>query len=456
MNVCVIGAGTYGSYIINSLQEKYPNIKITLFDVGDSNIKSEKEIGYYSSLKEATYTGLTEGRFFGFGGASTKWGGQLLTFTLNDFLNPSRFINDIVLLDEKYKKSMLKKFNIENNYSENIVADGLFTKTGVWLSYFGRDFFKHFKINNRKNVKIITHARITRLENIKSKKITKVFYKENGLEKDASFDFYFLAAGAFEIARILLNSKLLPSDKVPFSDHLSQKVFKIQNGTMIGNEDFVFKITGTSLITKRIIGEIDGVSFYAHPVLNTDFPFFQSIKTLLFKRQLKLNAITDLFLNIPSAIAFIYSILVKRKMYVLNKEWYLYIDIENPTQSSYIKLSEEKDRFGEPGLDVYYSIGAKAEDVYLKSKEIIRKHLLETQTDFEVCSDTINVKNSEDIYHPYGMFSHFNSVEDYFKQYENMLIVSTGILPRAGGINPTAAVLPLVDEFINNHLIYQY
>jgi len=78
-----------------------------------------------------------------------------------------------------------------------------------------------------------------------------------------------------------------------------------------------------------------------------------------------------------------------------------------------------------------------------------------SQTDFEECFDTINVKNSEDIYHPYGMFSDFNSVEEYFNRFDNMLIVSTGVLPRAGGINPTAAVLPLVDEFINNYMVYK-
>lgn len=455
MNICVIGAGTYGSYIINSLQEKHPDISITLFDVGDSSIKSEKEIGYFSSLKQAIYKGLTDGRWFGFGGASTKWGGQLLTYTSNDFLNPSRFMNDIIILNQLHKVKMLNRFNIINTYEEKILTDGLFTKTGVWLSYFGRDFFKHFKINRRKNVNIIANARISRIESIDGKKITKVFFKQNGVEKEAVFDFYFLSAGAFECARILLNSDLLPLNKVMFSDHLSQKVFKIKKGTKIGKEDFVFRITGTSLITKRLIGEIDGHSFYAHPVLNTDFPFFQSLKTLLFKRQFSVRAVVDLFLNIPEAISFIYSILIKRKMYVLNDEWFLYIDIENPTQTSYVELSKEKDKFGESGLDVYYSIGEKSEEIYNKSKELIKNYLIKTNTIFEECFESINVQNCEDIYHPYGMFCDYNSIDEYFDKYENMLIVSTGILPRAGGINPTAAVLPLVDEFINNYLSYK-
>ena len=48
------------------------------------------------------------------------------------------------------------------------------------------------------------------------------------------------------------------------------------------------------------------------------------------------------------------------------------------------------------------------------------------------------------------MFCDFNSVEDYFQRFENMLVVNTGVLPRADGINSTCAVLPLVEEYVNN------
>ena len=48
------------------------------------------------------------------------------------------------------------------------------------------------------------------------------------------------------------------------------------------------------------------------------------------------------------------------------------------------------------------------------------------------------------------MQSNYDSAEDYFSTYGNMLVVTTGILPRIGGINPTAALFPVIDEFINN------
>jgi hypothetical protein len=451
MKIAVLGAGTYGSYVINSLLEKYPDSEITLFDVGDKKVKNEQEIGFLSILKKAMYKGLTDGRYFGFGGASDKWGGQLLTYTDNDYANPDGFMQDVILLDKKSKDEMLAKFKIENKFPENHVSDKLFTKTGVWLSAFHRNFFHWFKIDKRKQVTILSHCRVVRLESKDAKTIDAVVYIENGVEKSQSFDYYFLTAGAFESARILLSSGLAQSDKVHFSDHLSQKVFKVRKSTKIGDEDFVFRMRGTSLITKRMVGEVDDCSFYIHPVFNLKFPFFESVKEVLFKHHFEWKYVWNVFKDIPNVIGFAWAVLFLRRMYVMNNEWFLYIDIENPSTKSYVKLTDEKDKFGVPGLDVYYEAGEDAEHIFEAAKEIAIEHLNACGTDYEVLAEKINVQTCEDIYHPYGMFD-FKDVNDYYTRWSNMLVVTTGCLSRSGGINPTASMLPVVDDFINEHL----
>lgn len=449
MRIAVLGAGTYGSYVINSLLNKYPDAQITLFDVGDKSIKSEKEIGFYSSLKKAMYKGLTDGRYFGFGGASDKWGGQLLTYTDNDFKHPNHFMRDIIELDKKDKDNMLAKFKIENKFPEKHISEELFTKTGVWLSALHRNFFQWFKINKRKQVTILSHCRVIRLESDNGKDIKAVIYKENGTEKSASFDYYFVTTGAFESARILLNSGLSKEDKIFFSDHLSQKVFKIKKSTIIGDEDFVFRMKGTSLITKRMIGEVNDCSFYIHPVFNLKFPFFESVKEVLFKHHFKMKYVWNIFKDIPNVIGFAWAVLVLRRMYVMNNEWYLYIDIENPAKDNYVCLSKETDKYGVQGLDVYYHADKEAVDIYNKAKEIAIKHLEDCKTDYEILAEEINVQTCEDIYHPYGMFD-FQDMNDYYTRWNNMLVITTGVLPRSGGINPTASLLPVVDDFINS------
>lgn len=451
MKIAVLGAGTYGSYVINSLLEKYPDSEITLFDVGDKKVKNEQEIGFLSILKKAMYKGLTDGRYFGFGGASDKWGGQLLTYTDNDYANPDGFMQDVIRLDKKSKDGMLAKFKIENKFPENHVSDKLFTKTGVWLSALHRNFFHWFKIDKRKQVTILSHCRVVRLESKDGKAIDAVVYKENGVEKSQSFDYYFLTAGAFESARILLSSGLAQSDKVHFSDHLSQKVFKVRKSTKIGDEDFVFRMRGTSLITKRMVGEVDDCSFYIHPVFNLKFPFFESVKEVLFKHHFEWKYVWNVFKDIPNVIGFAWAVLILRRMYVMNNEWFLYIDIENPSTNSYVKLSDEKDKFGVAGLDVYYEAGEDAERIFEAAKAIAIEHLNTCGTDYEVLAEKINVQTCEDIYHPYGMFD-FKDVNDYYTRWSNMLVVTTGCLSRSGGINPTASMLPVVDDFINEHL----
>ena len=76
-------------------------------------------------------------------------------------------------------------------------------------------------------------------------------------------------------------------------------------------------------------------------------------------------------------------------------------------------------------------------------------YLTANKVNFENASDVIHAEKAEDTYHPYGMFlSDCASVDDYFNRYENMLVVNTGILPRAGGINTTASCFPLIEEYI--------
>ncbi len=74
-NICIIGAGTYGSYLANSLLNKYPLVNIKLIDVGNDQVKSELEIGYVSNILNQSYNAASHGRFFGLGGTSAKWGG---------------------------------------------------------------------------------------------------------------------------------------------------------------------------------------------------------------------------------------------------------------------------------------------------------------------------------------------------------------------------------------------
>jgi nucleoside-diphosphate-sugar epimerase len=446
-SVCVIGAGTFGSYLVNSICEKNKNTHVTIFDVGNEKIKNEDEIGYKTNIKKAPYVGTSKGRFFGFGGTSNKWGGQLLMFTKNDFDKTTPFMLDIIKLCEKYRDIVFNRFKISNSFEETFLTETLFTKKGIWLSYFNRNLFKFFKIKKRSNVTIIKDARVTNIL-YEGTNIIGLEYKKNNVLRTAVFDHYFLTTGAFETSRILLNSGIEKNDSIKFSDHLSQKIFKIKGSTKIGNEDFAFKVSKASLITKRIVGEVDGVSFYANPTFNSEFPFFQNIKRILFKKELSFSILKSIIIDMPNVFKFVFSLIVKKRIFVYKNEWDIYIEIENPISDSNVSLSNTVDNHNEFALDLNFEIGKNADYIYDKCRDLIKTYLIDNNVDFEEYQKTIEVKKSEDTYHPYGMMCDFNSLEDYFNLFNNMLIINTGILPRAGGINTAGAVFPIIEEYV--------
>lgn len=449
---CIIGAGTYGSYLADKIRESQKDAFITVFDVGNEKIKNEEEIGYRTNILRDPYTGTSDGRFFGFGGTSTKWGGQLLTFSENDFNKPTGFLHDIIKLNQKHRDNVYRKFNINDTFEEKHIDtdNGLFIKTGFWLGYFRRNLFKYFRVRKIDNLKIIADSRIARL--LTNEKFIKgIEYIKTGEKRTARFDRYFLCAGAFESFRILLSSNLMPNKSVAFSDHLSQKVFLVKGPAKIGEDDFTFRVNGSSLITKRIIGEIDNVSFYVNPNFNDNFPFFQNLKTLLFKKEFSYNLLKSMIVDLPDFIRFVWSIFIKRRIYAYNNEWEIKIDIENPTLASNVALSDSIDEFGINSLDVEFIMDNKASELYKKIHMLIKDYLDKHKVKYSEIADEIHVTKCEDTYHPYGMLDNINSVDEYFNWFDNMLVVNTGILPRAGGINTAGAVFPIIEEYFSRN-----
>ena len=77
------------------------------------------------------------------------------------------------------------------------------------------------------------------------------------------------------------------------------------------------------------------------------------------------------------------------------------------------------------------------------------KYLDDNHVKYDLTDDEVHVEKCEDAYHPFGMFlSESKSLDDYFNHFSNMLVLNTGILPRTGGINSTASVFPLIEEYV--------
>ena len=451
MNICVIGAGTYGCYLAHLLAEQHPHSKVTMLDVGDAETRNEQGIGFVSRAVGAPYHALSEGRFFGLGGSSARWGGQILTFTENDFRSPTGFLADIVRLNVKHRGRVMRRLGLPDLGEERRLSDGLFVKPGVWLSYGRRNLYRALKLRNLPNIAVRTHCRATRLTH-EGGVITAVHVSCDGEDQALVFDHYFLATGAFEGNRLLAVSGL-GGETFSFSDHLSQKAFRVRGGTVLGEDDFRFKFRGLSLVTKRFVGEVDGVSFFAHPIFNAEFEFFQDLKAILYRREISPQRLARLLGQAPEAARFFWDMFPRRRLYVHRNEWYLQLDLENYAGSGEASVSSQRDAFGQSGVDVSLSVGERTDRLFASARSILRDYLKEVGADFVELEPRTDAAKYEDTYHPYGMFaSDSSSADAYFDGFPNMLVVNTGVLPRAGGINCTAAVFPLIEEYVATRL----
>jgi hypothetical protein len=116
-------------------------------------------------------------------------------------------------------------------------------------------------------------------------------------------------------------------------------------------------------------------------------------------------------------------------------------------------LSDDLDNFGIRTFRLNTLQNKNLTNSVLKIKNLLKEFLIENNINFnELISDPTYLK-LEDTYHPYNILSEVSSVEEYYNKYDNLLIVNTGILPRVGGINPTASLFPLIEDFLNKKFI---
>ena len=116
-------------------------------------------------------------------------------------------------------------------------------------------------------------------------------------------------------------------------------------------------------------------------------------------------------------------------------------------------LSDVVDAFGQPGLAIDFHIDEETEELFNSLSDEFECHLRKWGVDFERLQEKVHTEKFEDEYHPFGIYSDFDSVDDYFSQFKNLLVIHSGVLPRAGGINSTAAAFPLLEEYIRHKLV---
>lgn len=80
--ICIIGAGAAGIYLARQLSHQGKSV--VLLEAGSVACADASTVNFDALFEASHYPGATAGRFFGMGGSTSRWGGQLVPHTDHD------------------------------------------------------------------------------------------------------------------------------------------------------------------------------------------------------------------------------------------------------------------------------------------------------------------------------------------------------------------------------------
>ena len=87
VDVCIAGAGIAGLVLAEALIGS--GLRVALLEAGGKTLEARSQQLYTVEMAGHPHSGASEGRFRTFGGSSTRWGGQLLSYTDDVFHPPA-------------------------------------------------------------------------------------------------------------------------------------------------------------------------------------------------------------------------------------------------------------------------------------------------------------------------------------------------------------------------------
>lgn len=486
--ICIIGCGTYGAYLTRGLVEKFGNdIELTVIEMGNEKTKSESEMGVTADSGVAR--AAEKGRYFGLGGTSARWGGQVLFFDERDNPKNEADWHTIVAVNNQYKNRVLQNLLGDtvkmNDKSDNKGNE----KTGIWLKYTKRNIFKSLDNSVLKKIQLIKNQRVTGfvfsdtenkidncqdvehqsihgLKSVIPSKIEAILCQNTeGVSQRVDADVFYLTAGAIESCRLLLalNSvhNVIKSNDLGkhYGDHLSVELFKIKgHKPVIGTTNLLPTIVNGSLVTKRLIvaDKNDRIGF-AHPIFNKEVKVFTSIKRLLFGQQQIDFKLKDIFDGLEFLIRFGFSVVFLKKMYAHRNNWSLQLEVEQayPNENS-IDLSEKMDKYGQKAARLNWKVSEADKRAIEDIKNDLQTILDKQGVDYTVVYDpNLEAVKVEDVYHPVGFIRlghDENAVLDpdcRIRGIDNLYHFSTAMFPSAKSVSPTAAAFCFIEQHLD-------
>jgi choline dehydrogenase-like flavoprotein len=491
-DICVIGAGAAGLYLASRLSRH--GLRVIILEAGGATCGSGASIGIEPIFSATHYRGALDGRAFGWGGSTSRWGGVLVPHSdldVGDETSPDfvawRHITNVVRERSSLVFATLGLRSRPDFLSFPEVALGSNAKLlhDCGLQAVATEFLPF----RRRNLTYLASPRMSRnvtvyLNAVASKWLVKPSTNGSGAvttveatSQEAkslrvSAKSFVVAAGAIESARILLEIDRSSGERMfcrrarigcCLSDHLSCAIADVH----LDDQTQVAKLFGPifskgRLRSFRFIGTFMKPLLprhFAHFIFEIENSGFRLVKDLL--SSLQRRALTDLRVmdvidGINGLSWLAYNRVINSRLFIPPRTpAHLQMDVEQtPDSANRVRLGEKTDRFGRPIAIIHWNVT----DIDYKNIQMLSQRLLSRWPDHSRGFPRLvplHIEDAEpkpyDAYHPVGtcrMGSDKEAVVDFelrVRGTQNLYVLSTGVFPSAGTANPTFSMLCLGD-----------
>jgi choline dehydrogenase-like flavoprotein len=483
-DICIVGGGAAGMYLAQRLKDS--NLDIVVVEAGGKKGANARDSGFEPKFSKDYYPGAIEGRSFGLGGSTSRWGGLIVPHS-----NTDRGVPDgehyeawdyIISACQKNSSTVLKALGckIQSDFesypkrtnrssAESLANIGMKIVSGIFIPFRKKNF--SFLLEKQSaNLKVVMNAVVRDWKTLEEQTFDSVTaVNEDGKSISIASKNFIVAGGAIESARILLEineqNPLSPNVGKNLSDHLSVPIADVDSRDSKKTiENFGARFNGPWMRNFRFVDlerNPNSPRSFFHFIFeneNAGFQLAKNILTSIQARKFPKVSVSEVGRGFVGVVRLAISRFIFSKLYISRStKIRMQIDVEQmPNPKNSIKLSKDLDRFGRKIPIINWSIH-EIDLINLRQSAAVFLNDWSTNSSLPtLIPRDLNFKEDKphDAYHPVGvcrMGSDSSSVVDLnllARQTKNLYVVSTAVLPTAGTANPTFTMLCLAENLI--------
>ena len=393
-DVCIVGAGTAGAFLANRLV--HAGLEVVLLEAGGDTTVEGRQLGFDPVMTGTAYGGVHEGRAFGVGGTSAKWGGLLIPYcdldvdgAESDLAPVWRHIVKTVVESAREVRQVLgldfpadyetRGQSVLGGLEQEMASAGMVSRVSEMLPFKTRNFARLLRSTDPKGrLQTIIHAVArdwtTSVGGDPPRVESVTAVSESGRTITCRARYFVIACGALESARVLLEldratggRTLLGRESIGrgLSDHLSARVASVvPEDVSLAAQLFGPRFDGSVLRAVRWSRPGLRPRHFAHLAFAIENPGFLLAKKALFAvqaRKVPPVSLGELARGAGGLAALAWGRLVRGRLHVPpSTPVALQLDVEQESSdANFIRLGSGSDRFRRPLAFVRWSVSPR-------------------------------------------------------------------------------------------------